>query len=321
MKLYKYSLILLFVFLLSGCLDENETQFGQFPENPENFESINSAYDDYNSAAPYDLYSQFAYLFSSNKNSSGEEFDIVSYIVEFYYDFEAEQAVFKAEEDIVSPYKEILPQINSSSNELGPFTMFSRDYLYDFVFYATDSSGNLDINYAEHNIYSDAWNNQDLEKINTENNEDNTCFKSDQSELFFCSDKEGVYNIHKVQLSGLSTTNWLQTEELPTWINCETLNSSSNDKCPYINGSLMVFASDREGGYGGYDLYFSILTIEGWTEPVNFGSGINTEYDEYRPITLYAAQYLNDVMFFSSDRPGGLGGFDLYYVGIPKMIL
>lgn len=322
MKLHKHLLIALLFFLsLTGCLDEDETEFGKFPEIPVNFESINSAYDDYNSASPYHLYHQFTYLFSSNRKSFGEEFDVVSYIVEYYYDFEAKEVVFMAEEDLISSYKDILPQINSSTNELGPFTMYSRDYLYDYLFYASDSAGNLDIHYVEHNIYNDLWNGEAISKINTEYNEAYPCFKSDQSEFFFCSDKEGVYDIYKVELSGLSVFNWLQTEDLPTWINCKALNSSKNDKCPYINGNLIVFASDREGGYGGYDLYFSVLTVDGWTEPINFGSSVNTEYDEYRPISIYASDYLNDVMFFSSNRPGGLGGFDLYYIGIPKMII
>jgi hypothetical protein len=28
--------------------------------------------------------------------------------------------------------------------------------------------------------------------------------------------------------------------------------------------------------------------------------------------------FINDLMIFSSNRPGGKGGFDLYYAGIPR---
>jgi hypothetical protein len=81
----------------------------------------------------------------------------------------------------------------------------------------------------------------------------------------------------------------------------------------------MVFTSNRPGGYGGYDLYYSKFDGQSWSEPVNFGEDINTEYDEFRPVALQVFDFKNDVMLFSSDRPGGKGGFDLYYVGIDKI--
>ena len=80
----------------------------------------------------------------------------------------------------------------------------------------------------------------------------------------------------------------------------------------------MVFASDREGGYGGFDLYYSVFSDEQWSQPQNFGSQINTEHDEYRPITFDFAGY--KIMIFSSNRPGGKGGFDLYSVVINNHI-
>ena len=201
--------------------------------------------------------------------------------------------------------------------------MYSQDYLYDLLFYATDSSGNLDIYYLQHSVYNDNWDDASpLSKINTSYNEAYPAFNGDQDEMYFCSDSSGVYNFYKVDLSSsASVVDWLETEDLPTWIPCDVLNSTFNDKCTYINGNVMVFASDREGGYGGFDLYYSEYIDEEWSEPVNFGENINTEYDEFRPIVIYAHNYINDVMLFSSNRPGGLGGFDLYYVGIPKMIL
>jgi hypothetical protein len=97
------------------------------------------------------------------------------------------------------------------------------------------------------------------------------------------------------------------------------VNSGANDRCPYINGNLMVFTSDRQGGYGGYDLYYSKFNGTAWSEPVNFGTAINTQYDEFRPVSVQVFDFENDLMIFSSNRPGGQGGYDLYYVGIDKI--
>ena len=71
----------------------------------------------------------------------------------------------------------------------------------------------------------------------------------------------------------------------------------------------MVFTSDRAGGYGGFDLWYSSWDGQQWSAPVNFGGKINTEYDEYRPIVVSTDEkfFLNDLMIFSSDRPGGKG--------------
>ena len=324
MKLLKFYPLIFFILssmLFTGCPLDDDFEEGEFPETPVNFESINSVYDDYNSASPYELYNQFPYLFSSNRDSAGLDFNIENFLVEYYYVTSLNQVHFEASEG-VSYYDSALVKINSSSNEYGPFLMSSLDFLYNFLFYANDKSGNLDIYYLEHYVNDDNWNDPlPLSKINTEYNEAYPTFNRLKKEMYFCSDKNGNYDIYKVALSGSTVATWLETEDLPIWIACEDLNSTGQDKCPYINGYLMVFASDREGGFGGYDLYYSEYKDGNWQEPVNFGENINTEYDEFRPISIFANRYTNDLMFFSSNRPGGLGGFDLYYVGIPKMIL
>ena len=55
-----------------------------------------------------------------------------------------------------------------------------------------------------------------------------------------------------------------------------------------------------------------------WSEPMNFGKEINTSSDEFRPVIAEINEFDNRLMVFSSNRPGGMGGFDLYYLGIPK---
>ena len=98
------------------------------------------------------------------------------------------------------------------------------------------------------------------------------------------------------------------------------LSSQNDDKCPFILGNMLVFTSDRPGGYGGFDLYYSLYSNGLWSSPVNFGSKINSTYDEYRPIVKIVNGFKNNFMIFSSNRPGGLGGYDLYYVGIENII-
>ena len=138
--------------------------------------------------------------------------------------------------------------------------------------------------------------------------------------LIFCSDRNGNFNIYEIDLpSGDDITHVLSYEILTEPV-VMPINSDSDDKCPFANGKLLVFTSNRPGGYGGFDLYYSRRENGSWSAPVNFGNKINTAYNEYRPVTLYYNEFNNNLMIFSSDRPGGKGGYDLYYVGIKQMI-
>ncbi len=77
-----------------------------------------------------------------------------------------------------------------------------------------------------------------------------------------------------------------------------------------INDEKMIFASNRLGGFGGYDLYISEFTTEGWSSPKNLGAGVNSSYDERYPFMKEDESEL----FFSSNNPNSIGGFDIFSV-------
>ncbi|GLR20052.1 hypothetical protein GCM10007940_46680 [Portibacter lacus] len=71
-------------------------------------------------------------------------------------------------------------------------------------------------------------------------------------------------------------------------------------------GKLLYFASNRPGGYGGYDLYMSQFKEGAWSIPVNLGPNVNTPGNEITPFYNEEENFL----FFASDYRGGMGGFD-----------
>ena len=74
------------------------------------------------------------------------------------------------------------------------------------------------------------------------------------------------------------------------------------------NGSRIIFSSDRPGGYGQMDLWYSDYINDEWTEPKNMGAIINTPFSEVFP-TYYKGR-----IYFSSDRTDmGYGALDVYY--------
>ena len=76
--------------------------------------------------------------------------------------------------------------------------------------------------------------------------------------------------------------------------------SLSNDR------QVLWFASNREGGKGGLDIWYSVKTETGWAAPVNGGDKINTAQDEMFPYER------NGKLYFSSNGHIGMGGLDLF---------
>jgi hypothetical protein len=74
------------------------------------------------------------------------------------------------------------------------------------------------------------------------------------------------------------------------------------------DGKYLFFASDKVGGQGSSDLYYCELINSKWSTPVNLGSKVNSPSRENYPYMHPSGR-----LYFSSDRPGGLGGFDVYY--------
>lgn len=71
--------------------------------------------------------------------------------------------------------------------------------------------------------------------------------------------------------------------------------------------STVIFSSDREGGFGGMDLWKTKQLAGTWSEPINMGPEINSIGNEI------LATIAGDTLFYSSDKIfSGFGGYDLY---------
>jgi outer membrane protein OmpA-like peptidoglycan-associated protein/chitodextrinase len=97
---------------------------------------------------------------------------------------------------------------------------------------------------------------------------------------------------------------WVKVRELRInneWYNVTTPCLSPDDK-------KLFFASDKPGGFGGSDLYYSNWKDDRWDDPVNMGPVINTKGNESYPFINQSGK-----LFFSSDGHPGLGGKDIYF--------
>lgn len=89
------------------------------------------------------------------------------------------------------------------------------------------------------------------------------------------------------------------------------VNSKQNDIAPMLDGNdILYFASDRDGGGGGYDIYVTVRDSGAWSKPVNLGKPLNSERDD----AFYTLTGNQRNVIISSNREGGKGGLDLYEV-------
>jgi len=130
-----------------------------------------------------------------------------------------------------------------------------------------------------------------------------SCLSENGRTLYFSKVEEDNSNIFVSKFDGVK---WSVANKLD-----HNINTKYWDTHAYVTdeGSVIIFASDRPGGFGGLDLYIAHKEIDGsWSKPENLGPEINTAFNEDRPFISEDGNNL----FFCSQGHYNIGGFDLF---------
>lgn len=140
--------------------------------------------------------------------------------------------------------------------------------------------------------------------INSGGHEATIGLSVDGQQLFIYKDDNGDGNIY---ISTLNGKDW----SVPVKMS-DNVNSKAHDPSASLSadGNSLYFSSDREGGFGGHDIYRSVKLPNGqWSKPTNLGPAINTPYDEDAP----SIQADGVTLYFSSRGHKSMGGFDIFF--------
>jgi len=143
--------------------------------------------------------------------------------------------------------------------------------------------------------------------INTEYWDSQPSMSSDGQTIYFVSNRPGGKGGADI---------WKCTKnESGKWANLanlgDSVNTAENEESPYIHpdNKTLYFSSEGWPGMGSKDLYLTRIKKDGtFSAPMNLGYPINTAESERDLIVSANAK----TAYFSSERPGGIGGLDLY---------
>jgi len=204
--------------------------------------------------------------------------------------------------------------INSEFEDYAPVLNQDEDMM---VFTSRRKEGNLNQNVFTDNMpYEDIFiafkeNGEWMpaknigEVINTEFHDSNLALSADGEQLFLYKD-ENNGDIYEAFRKPDNT--WTYPQPASENINSAGFKESAVSISP--DGSILFFASDRPGGQGGIDIYYSIKDpdTDEWARSKNVGDKINTEFDDDGPFIDYDGKTL----YFSSQGRNGMGGYDIF---------
>lgn len=183
------------------------------------------------------------------------------------------------------------PHLNDRSIKAGQF----RKKTYEFAIEYAKSHPEKNYVFAPQNL-GDSINTSDLEYFPS--------LTIDGQKMIFTKrikNKESFYESDRVN------GNWGKAFPLLGKINSNDFNVGAQNISQ--DGEWLVFTGcNFPQGNGSCDLYISYLTKNGWSEPQNLGWDVNTEFWESTPSLSPDKRDL----YFSSDRPGGYGGRDIW---------
>ncbi|WMN11284.1 OmpA family protein [Marivirga salinae] len=233
--------------------------------------------------------------------------------IDYYY----ELVDFRKSIDTLVPPRGILlsmgKQINSNMADYAPaLTLDNKTMIFTSKrslsgsILSNNSNEDLYIAVQEDGMWQDAV---QLRDINSRYNEGSATLNSEGNQIIFarCGSPDGFGNCDLYETHLEEDSTWSKVVNLGA-----NLNSKAWDSHPTISvtGDSLFFASDRIGGFGLSDIYFSVKDEDGnWTRARNLGPVVNTRGNEVSP--FIHPRY--KILYFSSNgHLLNFGGFDIY---------
>ena len=173
------------------------------------------------------------------------------------------------------------------------------------LFFTVREGGNL---FDDENIITASLSNNNFTDfkpyitLNSENNEGTPSFSDDGKFMVFTScEMDFKNNSCDIYYSQMRDNLWSKPRKFD-----DNINSAFWDSQPFIYDGTLYFVSNRPGGVGGRDIYYSVIKEDGsFSKALNFWE-VNTKNEEVSPV-------VNDAIFyFSSNRDNSYGGYDIY---------
>ncbi|HEY5749637.1 MAG TPA: OmpA family protein [Chryseolinea sp.] len=229
-----------------------------------------------------------------------------------------ELVAYRKEIDTLRPPQGVLlnmgEAINSDKEDYGP-TIGNVDNVLLFTSKRNVNADPMNKTYNEDLFYTlkadSAWGfAESFKGVNTPYNEGSACLSQDGKLLYFarCNspDSYGSCDLFVAVLRPDST--WGNVRNLGA-----AINSNAWDSQPSLShsGDTLFFASDRIGGFGYSDIYFSVKDKKTglWQKAENLGPIVNTRGFEVSPFFHHA---FNVLYFSSNGQPLTFGDFDIY---------
>jgi outer membrane protein OmpA-like peptidoglycan-associated protein len=224
--------------------------------------------------------------------------------------YECENGIEYMKNPVKAKIENIGPVINSKDEDFAPVISADESILVFTSRRAGSTGGALDeTNRLHEDIYISYNKNGTWTKpanigksINTDGHDASIALSPDGSQVFIYKDD----NSGDIFSSKFDGENWSKPEGLGKTVNTKT---SEKSVSMTADGRTIYFTSNKEGGFGGFDIYMCKKDKKGkWGEAVNLGKTVNTEFDEDAPFIHPDGKTL----YFSSEGHAGMGMFDIY---------
>ncbi len=143
-------------------------------------------------------------------------------------------------------------------------------------------------------------------------NKTNSGITADGNTLFFASDAPGGLGGKDIWFcKKLPNGQWGKAQNIGA-----PINTAFDEESPFLHpsGNVLFFSSKGHKTIGGYDVFFSEKTENGWSTPLNIGYPINTTSDDLDFVTSPDGKR----GYYATNRPDGFGETDIYAINFPE---